>query len=131
MKKYQIIIAALCGYFVASMFNTPIVTAAKGIVIYAANIASNAVVTAKINAKAVTAVKIQGGALNTIPISDADGGVSWGVAPTGATGATGATGPTGTVGTGSANRIVCWKTASTLGYCSTESGQDGGVCTCN
>ena len=32
---------------------------------------------------------------------------------------------------GSVNHVICWKTATTLGYCSTAVNADGGICTCN
>ena len=121
MKKTLAIIVAVLVGFGAAMISSPrFADAAKGTVIYAKDLASNAVITAKIAAKSVTVVKIQGGAVGTVPLSDADGGVAWGVAPTGATGATGAT---GTVGTSTAGYNVCWLTGTTLGKRT-----DGGAC---
>ena len=78
--------------------------AAKSLIIHTDNLA----------AKSVTSAKIQGGAVNTVPRSDADGGVAFTLTISGSTG-----------------RILCQKSATAIGYCSDEATHDGGVCTCN
>ena len=119
-KTLSILVAVLIGFGVAMISSPRFASATATLIVYASNLASNAVTNAKIAAKAVTAAKIHGGAVNTVPQSDADGGVSWVAAsslvgmtgPTGlmgATGTQGVTGPTGSQGvtgpTGAASSV--------------------------
>ena len=147
MKK--LIFVALLGVIAGMMLYTPMAKATTGLVVYAQNIAS----------RAVTAAKIQGGAVNTIPMTGADGGVTYVAVAGDISGAPNATaigarkvlpamlqggavnyvpmsGADGgvtysAIGNGMINHGVCWKTATTEGFCSTPMSVDGGTCTCN
>ena len=126
MKKliFAAFFGLVAGFVVGMVEHDQTVQATQLLKIYAANITAGAVTAPAIAAgaisataiatKGITLANIQGGALNTVPVSNADGGLAYGVCPTGATGATGAT---GTIGTVAQNCPLCSKNGTTLGGC--------------
>ena len=132
MKKliFAAFFGLVAGFVVGMVEHDQTVQATQLLKIYAANItagavtapaiAAGAISATAIAAKGITLANIQGGALNTVPVSNADGGLAYGVCPTGATGATGASGAagaTGTIGTVAQNCPLCSKNGTTLGGC--------------